>query len=285
MGGQVDVAAGAGRLQHVSVQAAAGVVRGDDPGRGDGLADERGRIGGPLDLGDRDRVCGRRRGRGRRRVDRLFGVDRLLSLSAVLRGGCREREVGGVVRCVGVFGVARDGLRVGRLGCRGCSRVAVGVTVADDIDDRCGCGDITPGEGCRVIDERDLAAAPAHRDGAVDVSGEAGELGVVPERLPDQEVALRSDRPVQLRDLPRGAGRRGVLDRPPRDVDALVTGVVELNEIAVVRCAAVAAAAVDLVDDDGCGGRDGGRSGRGQSKTRRGERHGGERCSGRAHSP
>src|SRR5690606_18469579 len=72
--------------------------------------------------------------------------------------------------------------------------------------------------------------------------------------LADEEVAAGLDGPGERRHRPRRAARRRVLHRPAIEVDSRIGAVVELDEVLLVGGAGVAAAAVDLGDDDAVDG-------------------------------
>ena len=60
----------------------------------------------------------------------------------------------------------------------------------------------------------------------------------------------RSDRTAEVRDLPRRAGCRRVLHRPAADADGGAGRVEDLDEVVLERRAGVAAATVDLAEDE-----------------------------------
>ena len=233
-------AAGARGLQEEAVLAALVVHGGDNALGGHGLALERGSGAGALDLGDRgDRAGLRGRLRG---VGRVSGVGRLSRHDRIaaraLRGRRGSVEVGGVV--VGVYAhlFALDGGGVRRP--LGGFALKVGrSTPADEVD--LGAGGV--GKHCA----RFLAVEV---EGALEVGIFERVRRVVARGALDQEVAARRHGSGKLGRVARVALGGLLRQAPPGKVDVLVGGVVQLDKVVGDGGAGVAAASVDLVDDN-----------------------------------
>ena len=250
--GEVQRAAGAAGLDDVAVQATGRVDRGDDALGDHVLPDHRALRAGALDLGDA-------------RLDRLAGLARLLGIGAAARRG-RGRlagdEVGGVLAG---RGDACDGGRV--RGARGGGRAGEGgrAAPADEIDDGrvVGAGRTAADEAVLGVGEGEdaLAAGDGGGAGEVRLGQRLGAAGALCEL--DEEGAAGGDGALEGEDARRveGAGRGGVLEGPAGEVDRLLGGVHELDEVVGEGRAGVAAAAVDLVDLQVAGDDDGGVSG------------------------
>src|SRR5690606_15898766 len=167
-------------------------------------------------------------------------VRRRRAVARVRRAGHEVRTVDvGVGAAAAVAqrggGVAQPGRGVRALG-------AVGAAVADEVDVAGRAGATERGG---ALAQRDLAVAAAHGDAAGGVRrwqvlGAAAAVGLL-----DQVVAAGRDAAGQRRDLPAGAGGRGVLHRPAVHADRVGAVVVQLDEVALPGRAGVAPAAVD----------------------------------------
>ena len=230
-------AAGACGLEEEAVLAALVKHGGNDALGGHGLAVERGGRAGALDLGDRGDLA-----RGRRLYRRVIRLRRLARLHRSIAGALRGRgghlEIGGVVISVFADLLALDGGGVrGALGRRALKVLR-----------------------SAPADEVDLVAGGVVKHGArflaTEVEG-ALEVGVL-ERVVlvgargtlDQEVAARRHGAGKLRRV-AGVTAGGLpVQGPPGDIDVGIGGVVQLNEVVGDSGAGVAAASVDLVDDN-----------------------------------
>ena len=243
----VDVAAGVGGLKVEAVEAAGRVGGGDDAAGDHGLADQRAGGSGALDLGDRHEL-------GVARVTGVTGVG-----AAVLRGDrVGEREVAGVVVAVDAVGAGDRpvvGRRAGRRAGRRLERVRG--AVAEQVDD-VGVGTDGAGrdrETARRRGQDERAAAGTGVDvGGVEVRCRQLLACVGVAAAGDEVVAVGWDLPGQHGDdrerVGAGVARSSVLERPAAQVDRLVGGVVELDELAVERGAGAATGDVRLVDHD-----------------------------------
>ncbi len=181
----------------------------------------------------------------------------------------------------------------GRVRRRRCRRPLVDRRAApsDEVDDRAVGGAVgsgLAGERGGAVDEGDRPGRAAHVDGAADlrgrqVGGAAGARG-----LADEIVLAGDDRAGERGDLPGGRpGRAGrdVLHRPAGDALVGAAAVGQLDEVVAQGRAAVAASAVDLVDDDPGGRGRVRRDGEADSGTRQGGggRESGEHGAGPAH--
>ena len=216
---------------------------------------EGGEVVAPLDLGD-----------GLGLVDgRLLAVvggadDR--GGRRVLRGRGAHREVRGVV--VGVDAHVRASHRGGVVGGVGGAPFGRrGGAPAEPV------GDLTIG-----AHDLDAGTGRGHRDPARRVGRrQRGQGGVGAVGLLDEVAPAGDDRARQGSRLRRGAARRVVAQGPAGEVDVLLRAVGELDEVAAVDGAGVAAASVGLGDDEvgRCGGG---------ARGRDGEAGDGERCGG-----
>ena len=196
-----------------------------------------------LDLGDRRRRRGRHAGRAAVRGRRGTGG-----------------EVGRVHAGVGAAGCALVGQRGADPRRRSGALEVVGRAIADEVDDGGRGVAVHPArQGGLAADQRDLAAGGRHRDAAGGVRCRQRGTDRCRRRLLDQVGRTGRDLATQVRDLPRGAGRRRVLDGVLGDVDRRGADVLDLDEVVREGRATVASTAVHLVDDEG--GRRGGRVG------------------------
>ena len=244
VGGVADLllrAASACGLQEEAVLAALVEHGGDHALGGYGLALEWGGRAGALDVSDRGDLS-----RGRRLHRRVVGFARLNwgTTGALRRRRC-DLEVGGVV--VGVYAglLALDGGAVGSA-LRGRTLEVFRPAPADEVDLVAG----------GVVKHGDCSLA-AEVEGAFEVGVFERVVRVIARGTLDQEVALGGHRAGQCR-WGAGTALGGLLvEHPPGDVDVGVGGVVQLDEVVGDGGTGVAAASVDLVDDD-VGAVDGG---------------------------
>ena len=242
-GGDRDLGTRAGLLDDVAVHAALGVDGGDHTLGGDLPAEVRGGRAVTLNLGDGELL--RRRIRLR---DRIVAVP----AGGAGRGGGADGEVGGVVVGVDAGLDARDRGGVARACGRGGLELRRGAP-ADQVDD-----------GALAIAQLGHGLGAGEVEGAGLIRGRQSTGGVGAGLALDQVGGLRRDGAVEGVGGAGVAGRGLLVDDPPGDVDVGVGRVVQLDEITAVDGAGVAAASVDLVDDDVVALRGGERGGRGK---------------------
>ena len=197
------------------------------------------------------------RSRGSRRRRARAGVR---WRSGVARSRRRRDEIGRIVAGVGAAVVrAKRRVRVGGARCRPRTFEVARRSIPDEVLDkgigRAASGGSTARDCGRSANERDLPARRCEiaRPGRVG-SRKRGADRASGRQL-DEVVPAGADRSRQRRGLPRRARGSGVLDRPPGHVDRRGSAVEELDVVVAEACAAVAAAAVDLADDDARGAR------------------------------
>src|SRR5581483_9489139 len=195
------------------------------------------------------------RRRGRRRRGRRGARTGRRGRGRVPRAGGARGEVGRV--CVGVDAAGPRAHGRGRVAERRSGRRSLVVgrrAVADEVGDGREGGAAARGgatcERARVADERDLAARRRQVRRPARVGGRERRADGGGRRELHEVVAAGRDRPGERRLLPRRAGCRRVLHRPAADVDGGRAAIQELDVVVRVRGTGVAAARVDLTDDD-----------------------------------